>query len=158
MEKCAQSMLLVAVLHVETWTLFLQVLHSWQFAAFFCCSVQLEPSMMKSSSSSRAPYELVSVTVAALVICGHTHLAPQSQRLLQHGCYVIINSHQSRLKPPQTTTNNHNQPQPTTNNHKQPQTTTNNHKQPQTTTNNHKQPQTTTNNHKQPQTTTTNHN
>ena len=29
--------------HVETWTLFLQVLHFVQFAAVFCCSVQLSP-------------------------------------------------------------------------------------------------------------------
>ena len=45
---------------------------SWHFAAGFCCSVQLEPSMMKSSSSSRASCKLVPATGAALVSCDHT--------------------------------------------------------------------------------------
>ena len=46
-------------LHVGTWKLFQRVLHFLAVAAVFCCSVQLEPSMMKSSSSS--PCKLVSV-------------------------------------------------------------------------------------------------
>ena len=47
-------------LHVETWIISM----SAPFLALcggFCCSVQLEPSMMKSSSSSGAPCKLVSV-------------------------------------------------------------------------------------------------
>ena len=44
--------------HVEIWTSFLQVLHFVQFVAVFCFSVQLGPSMMKSSSSSRAPCKI----------------------------------------------------------------------------------------------------
>ena len=51
--------------HVEIWTLFLKVLHSWAVCGGFCYSVQLGSSM-KSSSSSRAPCELVSATVAAI--------------------------------------------------------------------------------------------
>ena len=67
-EKCAQSMLLVAVSlsrgsHVGIWTLFLRVLHVLAVAAVFCCPVQLEPSMMRSSASSRAPCKSVSVTL-----------------------------------------------------------------------------------------------
>ena len=58
--------------HVEIWSLFLQVLHFGQFAAFFCCSVQLGPSMMKSSSSSRAPCKLVSATDASMMSCDQT--------------------------------------------------------------------------------------
>ena len=51
-EKCAQSMLLVAVSlsrgsHVGIWTLFLRVLHVLAVAAVFCCPVQLGPSMMR---------------------------------------------------------------------------------------------------------------
>ena len=95
----ALSMLLVAVSLSAARTLesahyFSESSISWQFAAVFCCSVQLEPSMMKSSSSSRASCILVSATVAALVSCDHTQSSIVSQ----------------------TTTNNQ---QPTTNNQQQ---------------------------------------
>ena len=55
----------------------------------FCCSVRLEPSMMKSSSSSTAPCFFVSAAVATL-------------------CHVIIHSHQSRLKQKQPQQHQHN--------------------------------------------------
>ena len=45
--------------HVGIWTLLLQVLHPWQFAAVFAAQCSWGPSMMKSSSSSRAPRKLV---------------------------------------------------------------------------------------------------
>ena len=45
---------------------------SWQFAALLLLSALDD----ESSSSSRSLCKFVSVTVAALVICGHTHFAP----------------------------------------------------------------------------------
>ena len=54
-------------------TLFIRALHSWQFAAFSLLSAAFfEPSMMKSSSSTRAPCKLVLGLIASPVSCNLT--------------------------------------------------------------------------------------
>ena len=87
--------------HVEIWTLVLQVLHLWQFVAVFAAQCSCSSSM-KSSSSSRAPCKLVSVTRC---IVGHlwsytSRTLTEAERKLLATCALL----HSRETPFQVTT------------------------------------------------------